>query len=166
MDNPKRWLVGKHQILKYDKETQTFFLNFELADAEAVEQAKAICERGYHESVRCSFTPSSLLHLATKQSYCTCCVTHCLEPDSPLFHRPRWFPNKFTGGKHIIDHRYPLKDVGVRRHCICGDGLAVSLKGKLKAWQCINFHSPCGFRYRTGVSISRPLLSNLCLKYD
>lgn len=45
MDNPKRWLVGKHQVLKYDKETQTFFLNFELVDAAAVEQAKTICEQ-------------------------------------------------------------------------------------------------------------------------
>jgi hypothetical protein len=45
MDNLKRWPVGKHQILKYDKEAQTFFLNFELADSTAVEQAKAICER-------------------------------------------------------------------------------------------------------------------------
>lgn len=45
MDNPKRWLVGKHQILKYGKETQTFFLNFELTDAAAVDQAKAICEQ-------------------------------------------------------------------------------------------------------------------------
>jgi len=45
MDNPKRWLVGKHQILKYDKETQTFFLNFEPTDLAEVEQAKAICEQ-------------------------------------------------------------------------------------------------------------------------
>jgi hypothetical protein len=45
MDNPKRWLVGKHQILQYDKAMQTFFLNFELVDTTAVEQAKAICEQ-------------------------------------------------------------------------------------------------------------------------
>lgn len=33
MDNPKRWLVGKHQILTYDKTAQTFRLNFDLAPA-------------------------------------------------------------------------------------------------------------------------------------
>lgn len=45
MKNPKLVLVATHQILKYDKETQTFFLNFELADTAAIEQAKAICEQ-------------------------------------------------------------------------------------------------------------------------
>jgi hypothetical protein len=45
MKNPKLVLVTRHQILKYDEETQTFCLNFELTDAEAVEQAKAICEQ-------------------------------------------------------------------------------------------------------------------------
>lgn len=45
MKNPKLVLVTTHQILKYDKETQTFFLNFELVDSTAVEQAKAICEQ-------------------------------------------------------------------------------------------------------------------------
>ena len=45
MDNPKRWLVGKHQILSYDKDNQTFQLNFDLSDAAGLEQAKTICER-------------------------------------------------------------------------------------------------------------------------
>jgi Domain of unknown function (DUF3883) len=45
MKNPKLVLVNTHQILKYDKETQTFFLNFELVDSAAVEQAKTVCEQ-------------------------------------------------------------------------------------------------------------------------
>ena len=45
MKNPNLVLVTRHQILKYDKETQTFFLNFELTDLAEIEQAKAICEQ-------------------------------------------------------------------------------------------------------------------------
>jgi len=45
MKNPKLTLVTRHQILKYDKATQTFFLNFELTDTEVIEQATAICEQ-------------------------------------------------------------------------------------------------------------------------
>jgi hypothetical protein len=44
MDNPKRWLVGKHQILNYDKVAQRFSLNFDLTDDPALQQAIAICE--------------------------------------------------------------------------------------------------------------------------
>jgi hypothetical protein len=43
MDNPKRWLVGKYQILNYDKDTQNFSLNFNLTNAEVLQQASAIC---------------------------------------------------------------------------------------------------------------------------
>jgi hypothetical protein len=44
MDNPKRWLVGKHQILTYDSQQQNFSLNFDLSDAAGVAQAAAICD--------------------------------------------------------------------------------------------------------------------------
>lgn len=44
MDNPRRWLVGKHQILIYDKAERTFQLNFDLADQDVVSQAISLCE--------------------------------------------------------------------------------------------------------------------------
>lgn len=59
-DNPKRWLVGKHQILKYDPETQTFFLNFELTDTAAVEQAKAICEQEIEAWIQKAFSSGKI----------------------------------------------------------------------------------------------------------
>jgi hypothetical protein len=44
MDNPKRWLVGKHQVVIYDKDNQTFSLPFDLSDGQAVAQAQSLCE--------------------------------------------------------------------------------------------------------------------------
>ncbi|WP_204150046.1 DUF3883 domain-containing protein [Leptolyngbya sp. CCY15150] len=44
MDNPKRWLVGKHQVVIYDKDNQTFLLPFDLSDEQAVAEAQRICE--------------------------------------------------------------------------------------------------------------------------
>lgn len=44
MDNPKRWLVGKHQVVIYDKDNQTFSLPFDLSDGQAIAQAQSICE--------------------------------------------------------------------------------------------------------------------------
>ncbi|MBV8882468.1 MAG: hypothetical protein JO235_00490 [Chroococcidiopsidaceae cyanobacterium CP_BM_RX_35] len=45
MDNPKRWLVGKHQILNYDNMNQTFSLNFDLTDTMDIKRAKTLCEQ-------------------------------------------------------------------------------------------------------------------------
>jgi hypothetical protein len=44
MKNPKRWLVGKHQVVIYDQDNQTFSLSFDLTDQQAVAQAQGICE--------------------------------------------------------------------------------------------------------------------------
>jgi len=45
MDNPKRWLVGKHQIVNYDKDRRIFELNIDLQNTEAVAQAQNLCEQ-------------------------------------------------------------------------------------------------------------------------
>lgn len=42
MDNPKRSLVGKHQVVIYDKDNQTFLLPFDLSDGQAVAGAMLI----------------------------------------------------------------------------------------------------------------------------
>lgn len=52
MKNPKPVLVETHQILRYDKPTGTFRLNFDLSDGEAVAAAVAICEEKVWEWVR------------------------------------------------------------------------------------------------------------------
>ena len=44
MDNPRRWLVGKHQVVIYDKDNQTFSLPFDLSDQQALAQAQTLCE--------------------------------------------------------------------------------------------------------------------------
>jgi Domain of unknown function (DUF3883) len=44
MDNPKRWLVGKYQVVIYNKDNQTFSLPFALSNGQAVAQAQSICE--------------------------------------------------------------------------------------------------------------------------
>jgi hypothetical protein len=44
MDNPKRCLVGKYQVVIYDKDNQTFLLPFDLSDGQAVAEAQSICE--------------------------------------------------------------------------------------------------------------------------
>ncbi|WP_204150074.1 DUF3883 domain-containing protein [Leptolyngbya sp. CCY15150] len=43
MDNPKRWLVGKHEILSYHKDSQNFSLNVDLSDRPGVDQAIKLC---------------------------------------------------------------------------------------------------------------------------
>jgi len=45
MDNPKRWLVGKHKVLNYDSDAKTFTLPFDLSDVETVTYARNICEK-------------------------------------------------------------------------------------------------------------------------
>jgi|GEM_PF-1186789 len=60
MKNPKLVLVTRHQILKYDKENQTFFLNFDLADTEAVEQAKTICEQKIETWIQKAFSSNKI----------------------------------------------------------------------------------------------------------
>ncbi len=60
MKNPKLVLVTTHQILKYSKESQTFFLNFELADAATVEQAEAICEQKIEGWIQKAFSSSKI----------------------------------------------------------------------------------------------------------
>jgi hypothetical protein len=52
MDNPKRWLVGKHNILTYDNTSQAFYLNFDLADRGAVDEAIALCEAKIRDWIR------------------------------------------------------------------------------------------------------------------
>lgn len=44
MKNPKSVLVDKHEILTYDKSSQTFRLDVDLSDRPAVEEAIALCE--------------------------------------------------------------------------------------------------------------------------
>lgn len=60
MKNPMLVLVTRHQILKYDKETQTFFLNFELDDAEMIGQAQAICEQKIEAWIQKAFSSSKI----------------------------------------------------------------------------------------------------------
>lgn len=44
MKRPKETLDDKHEIVRYNKNSQRFFLNFELKNSELVEKAKTICE--------------------------------------------------------------------------------------------------------------------------
>lgn len=44
MKNPRLTLVNVHNVLMYDELQKTFALNFELTDAEPIEQAKRTCE--------------------------------------------------------------------------------------------------------------------------
>jgi len=63
MKNPKLVLVATHQILKYDTEAQTFFLNVELADVAAIDQAKAICEQKIEAWIQKAFSSNKITEL-------------------------------------------------------------------------------------------------------
>lgn len=60
MDNPKRWLVGKHKLIDYDRENQTFTLSCDLSDTSSVKKAQIICEVAILNWIQWRFESESL----------------------------------------------------------------------------------------------------------
>ena len=94
MDNPKRWLVGKHQILTYDPQQQNFALNFDLSDAVGMMQAAAICEEKITAWIQKALQAERIPEVEALRLYRVLEIARCGEQYQPP--EPDWQLEEFA----------------------------------------------------------------------
>ena len=77
MKNPKLTLVDTHKIIRYDQDSSIFRLNFDLANFDAIDEAKNICEKAILQWIKRALDSQKLDEKEVLRHYRVLSVAQC-----------------------------------------------------------------------------------------